>query len=64
MPVERGSFFRSGDGIVYRDCDDVAPVGFDCGGGKLAVDEQNVFLVAVWGYGASRNCEIVGSTLI
>ena len=63
MPVERGSFFRTGNGIVDSDGDGVAPVSFDCRAGVLAVDEEYVFLVAVWCYSTSRDCELVGSPL-
>lgn len=61
--MERGPFFRTGDGVVDCDGDDVAPVGFDCWSGELAVDEKCVFFIAVWCNGASRNCEIVDSFL-
>ena len=63
MPVQRGSFFGTGDVVVDCDGDDVAPVGFDCGPGKLSIDEECVFLVAIWRDGASRNRELVGSLL-
>ena len=59
--MERSSFFGIGDGIVGSDGDCVAPVSFDCRAGKLAVDEYYIFLVAVWCYSTSRNCEFVGS---
>ena len=62
--MKRGSLFGTGDGIVDSDGDDVAPVGFDCGAGKLAVDEEDIFLVAVWCYSASRNRKVVKSSLI
>ena len=63
MPVERGSFFRTGDGIVDSDGDGVAPISFDCRTGKLAVDEEYIFLVAVWCYSTSCDCEFVGPRL-
>lgn len=62
--MERSSFFGTDDGVFDCDSDGVAPVGFYCGAGKLAVDEEYVFLVAVWCFGASRNCEVVESLLI
>ena len=61
--MKSGAFFWTGDGIVDGDGDDVSPIGFDCGTGKLAIDENYVFLVAIWCYRASRNREIVDSLL-
>ncbi len=61
--MEPGAFFWTGDGIVDGDGDDISPVGFDCGTGKLAIDEDYVFLVAIRCYCASRNCEIVDPLL-
>ena len=61
--MERSSFFGIGDGIVDSDGDRVAPISFDCRAGKLAVDEEYIFLVAVWCYSTSRDCKFVGSPL-
>ena len=61
--MERGSFFGTGDVVVDCDGNCVAPIGFDCWSRKLAVDEEYLFLVAVWRYCTSRDCEIIGSLL-
>ena len=61
--MERCSFFRISDGVVDCDSDPVPPVGFNCGGWKLAVDEHYVFLIAVWSYGTSCDREVIGSLL-
>ena len=61
--MERGPFFGIGNSIVDSDGDGVAPVSFDCRAGKLAVDEKYVFLVAVWCYSTSGDCEFVGPLL-
>ena len=61
--MERGSFFRTSNGVVDCDNDLVSPVGFNGGGWKLAVDEYYVFLIAIWCYGTSCDREVIGSLL-
>ena len=62
--MEHRSLFGTGHGIGDFDGDNVTQIGFDCGAGKLAVDEEVILLVAIRCYCASRKCEVAESPLI
>ena len=61
--MKGGSFFRTSDSIVDCDGDPVSPIGFDCGTGKLAVNEQCLFFITIRCYRAPCDREVIESIL-
>ena len=61
MPVQGSAFFRPDEIVVHVHGYRVSPVGFDGRTGKLAVDQEHFFLIAVGRYGAPCDVEVVAA---
>lgn len=61
VPVKSGALCRLGDIVVKSDLDSVSPVGFDQRTGELAVDEEDITLVAIRSDDTSANGKVIGA---
>ena len=61
VPVDGCALLRRRDVVEDVDNDLITPVCFDQGGGKGAVDQQDVPLVSIWCNDSSADDKVVGS---
>ena len=61
MPMEASTFFRSGDLVMYRNLEGVAPICRNLRSWELIVDEKDALVDTIWCNKAAADGEVISS---